>query len=138
MEKILIIDDDSSILDAYTALLASEGIHSTAAESCEDALVILKKDKFPIIITDICFKPGAMDGFGFIKEVKKINVECEIIVITGYADRNMAACAVNQDISNFIRKPCKKKKLLSAIHKASDKLKIKKEADHKPSSVPYG
>lgn len=125
MEKILLIDDNSSILDAYTCLLASDGINITAAESCEDALEILKKDNFPIIITDIYFKPGAMDGFEFIREAKKINAACEIIVITGYADIDLAVKTVNEDICNFILKPCKKNILLSAINKASDKLKIK-------------
>lgn len=126
MEKILLIDDNSSILDAYQSLLSSEGLDVTVAENCEDAFEILKNGDFQIIITDIYFKPGAMDGFQFIRKVKKIYAECEIIVITGYADINIAVKAVNQDISNFILKPCKKKILLSAIQRASEKLKMKR------------
>jgi len=126
MHNILLVDDNVSILDVYKNLLINEGLNVTVAENCEEALNILGKQKFPIIITDMRFGYGVMDGFDFIKQIKKRNLESELIIITGYADTNMAIKAINLDICELIKKPCRKELLLAAIKKASDRLEEKK------------
>ncbi|MGA1790428.1 MAG: ATP-binding protein [bacterium] len=125
-EKILLVDDDRSILEAYQNILVNEGYQVDIAESGEVGLEFMQKNEYRIVITDLKFSPYQMDGFQIIQGVKKINPDCEVIVITGYSDLELAIKAMHFDASDFIPKPCRKKDLLLAIKRASEKLQMRR------------
>lgn len=125
-EKILLIDDNESILEAYKNILTNEGYEVETAGSGESGLEIMKEQGQQIVITDIKFSPYQIDGFKIIEEVKRLNSNCEVIVITGYSDLDLAIKAMHFDASDFIPKPCRKQDLLLAIKRASEKLQMRR------------
>jgi phosphoglycerate-specific signal transduction histidine kinase len=125
-EKIILIDDNESILDAYKNILINLGYEVDTARSGEIGLELVKDKGHQIVITDIKFSPYQIDGFKILEEVKKINSECEVIVITGYLDLDLAIKAMHLDASDFIPKPCREQDLLLAIKRASEKLQMRR------------
>lgn len=125
-EKILLVDDNRSILEAYQNILVNEGYQVDTAESGEVGLEFMQKNEYRIVITDLKFPPYQMDGFQIIQGVKKLNPDCEVIVITGYSDLELAIKSMHFDASDFIPKPCRKEDLLLAINRASEKLQMRR------------
>lgn len=80
--KILIVDDEPDILDILSFHLSSFGWEITISQNPADALQILKKQTFFLIITDIAM-PG-MDGYELIKKLDKMKCTSEIALMTGF------------------------------------------------------
>lgn len=125
-KRILLIDDNQSLLEAYKNILINEGYQVDTAESGEQGLEILKEYDHKIVITDVRFPSDQMDGFRIIEEAKRVSSDCEVIVITGYSDLDLAIKAMHCDASDFVPKPCRKKDLMMAIKRASEKLEMRR------------
>lgn len=67
--KVLIVEDDSFIVDMYTTKLELEGFHVVSAEDGLKGLEVAKREKPTIILLDILMPK--MDGFAFLEEAKK-------------------------------------------------------------------
>jgi CheY-like chemotaxis protein len=113
-EKILFVDDEPGVLDGYRRMLRSEYDIATAV-SGEDGLASLRNHgPFAMVISDMRM-PG-MDGVQFLKRVRQISPNTIRLVLTGCADLNSAARAVNEGcVFRFLMKPCEKSVLIDAI-----------------------
>lgn len=80
--KVLIVDDDSDYRETYKMLLSKKGYCTETASSAQEALQIINKDFYPLIISDIMM-PG-INGISFLKQVKEIDKNIELIMVTGY------------------------------------------------------
>ena len=83
-KKILVVDDEEFHRDLLNKLLTKVGYEVAEAESPEVALSIMKKEDFPVIITDLIMLD--MDGVEFCQRVRERNSLSVIIALTGYAD----------------------------------------------------
>ncbi len=104
-EKILLVDDESNVLDAYRRNLRKQFNISTA-EGGEEALETIKNEgPFAVIVSDMRM-PG-MDGVTFLSKAKKVTPDSIRIMLTGNADQQTAIDAVNKgDVFKFLNKPC--------------------------------
>ena len=126
MFKILLVDDQVSILNAYQEFLEEYSFTVITAESPQKGLQTLKEEIHPvIIITDIKFPSAGVDGFDFIRKVKKNYPNHEVIVISGHADMDLVIEAIRLDTSDFIPKPCEMNLLLLAIKRAAQKIEMR-------------
>lgn len=125
-KRILLIDDNKSLLDGYKNILTNKGYQVDIAQSGEAGLEILKTGDHQIVITDLKFPTGQMDGFKIIEEAKQLNSDCEVIVITEYSELDLAIKAMHLDASDFVSKPCQKRDLMLAIKRASEKLEMRR------------
>jgi len=80
---VLVVDDDTSILDSVRALLEREGHRVLTAQSGEQALEILKTNELHLLIVDY-FMPR-MTGAELIEEVRRFDPLVQIVLQTGYA-----------------------------------------------------
>ncbi len=80
--KVLIVDDDSDYRETYKMLLSKKGYYTETASSAQEALQLINKDFYPLIISDIMM-PG-INGISFLKQVKEIDKNIELIMVTGY------------------------------------------------------
>ncbi|MFH0790825.1 MAG: diguanylate cyclase [Candidatus Omnitrophota bacterium] len=101
--KILVVDDEEIMRDALFDVLSDVGYKVFTAPNAAEALEILKKEPFDIIVTDI--KMPGMDGIGFMEEIKKISLKIDIIVMTGYASIESAVAAMKLGAIDYITKP---------------------------------
>jgi signal transduction histidine kinase len=138
MYKILLVDDHDIIQKIYQSLLEEYGFTVITAASPEEGLDSLKEEQQPvIIITDVKF-PSGMDGFEFIRRVKKAHSSHhEVIVISGHASMDLVIEAIHLDASDFIPKPCDINLLLLAIKRASQKIEMRQTIREYTESLEY-
>lgn len=125
MTKLLIIDDEEAIRKVLTVSLASDGYDVQAAAGGEEGIALFKKEFPSIVLTDI--KMPGMDGIEALKQIKKLNPDAEVIMITGHGDMDSAIEALKLDASDFLNKPIKDEALSVALKRAEERIAIKKK-----------
>lgn len=112
-KKILLIDDDASLLLTLSDFLKFEGYDVTTADSGEKGLKKLAKTMPDLIILDMSM-PG-MGGVGFLKEISSPDGKPKYPVLVLTARANMAEFFANIDVDGFIAKPCNPDDLLMEV-----------------------
>jgi len=87
MAKILLVDDERIVCDFLIRLLNFEGLDVKAVYNGQDAINLVKKEKFDIIFLDIRM-PG-LDGVETLKRLKTISPGTKYFMMTGYAVDDM-------------------------------------------------
>ncbi len=130
--KILIIDDNDSLLEALEMFLSPHFAEIKLLRSPEGALSLHKKHNFDIILLDMNFKAGinsGNEGFFWMNEILKQDPLATIIMITAYGDIELAVRAIKEGAADFIQKSWDESKILSTIIAAfklrQSKLEIK-------------
>ncbi len=105
--NILIVDDDAVVRQGIIAEIDKEdlGIDSILeAENGEQALELFKTTPdIDLIITDI--KMPKLDGVGLVKEIKKINTNLPMIIISGFNDFDFLRQAIRYGVNDYLLKP---------------------------------
>jgi len=83
-KKIIIVDDCAKILEAYKDIFTSKGYDIATATNGVEALNLIKKQKYDILVTDL--KMPKMDGFELTDKTKQIDEDIPIILISSYTD----------------------------------------------------
>jgi DNA-binding NtrC family response regulator len=102
-ERLLIVDDDSSMRMALYESLSSCGYEVETAENGADALVKFKNSQFAGVVTDM--RMPKMSGMDVLRGVKRISPQTPVILITAYGTVNTAVEAMKEGASEFIMKP---------------------------------
>jgi DNA-binding NtrC family response regulator len=112
--KILFVDDDANILDAYKRQLKRQFQVETAQGGEEGLNAIRNNGPFAVVVSDLRM-PG-MDGNQFLARVKEIAPESVRMMLTGFADLKTAMDAINRgNIFRLLTKPCAKEVLSEAL-----------------------
>jgi YesN/AraC family two-component response regulator len=120
MTKILIIDDEVPTLDMLQLFLEACGYTGLSAENAVQGIEIFKSETPPIVLTDI--KMPTKDGFSVLKQIKSMNPETEVLVITGHGDKDLAQQAFELNASEFFNKPLDTDALRAALKRAEKRL----------------
>jgi DNA-binding NtrC family response regulator len=122
-KKILLVDDDENILASYRRQLGLR-LELFTANNAENGWDILQKlGPIAVVISD--YKMPGVDGIAFLERVKEIAPDTVRIMLTGYADIDMAINAVNQgNIFRFLTKPCPIKDFIYAIAAALEQYRL--------------
>lgn len=122
--QILIVDDDLSVRNTMQEYIRNAGYASLMASSAEEALELLKTNKFHVIITDIILP--AMGGLELTKIIKKNN-GADVIVVTGYSDDYSYEEAINIGASDFVIKPVRLEELLLRLRRVLKERQLSSE-----------
>ncbi|OPL15626.1 MAG: Fis family transcriptional regulator [delta proteobacterium ML8_D] len=125
METILIVDDEKNYLVILEALLAPEGYEVITEHNPINALRLIKETDFDLVITDM--KMPKMDGIELLDEVKKIDPEVPVIIMTAYGTIEMAVEAMKKRAYDYITKPFRNEELKQTVKKALELYRLKKE-----------
>ncbi|MCE5275417.1 MAG: sigma-54-dependent Fis family transcriptional regulator [Syntrophaceae bacterium] len=107
---ILVIDDEESIRQTFTAFLSREGYSIVTARDFRSALDAISSTTFDLILTDILLGPHS--GVDILKEVKAQGLQCPVIMITGEPDIDSAAAALRLGAFDYLPKPIRKDTLI--------------------------
>jgi FixJ family two-component response regulator len=114
-DKVLFVDDEQGILDAYQRLLRKEFDVSVALGGQLGLAAIREKGPYAVVISDMRM-PG-MSGAEFLAQVRQQASDSVRMLLTGYTDLSAAIDAVNEgNIFRFLTKPCEKEVLVNAIN----------------------
>ena len=102
-KRVLVVDDDSAILDILDQYMKIIGLDVVAVASGEEALAAFKRNQFDIVISDI--KMAHMDGLTLLAEIKRMDPEVLFIVITGYPSIETVLEAMKKGATDYLVKP---------------------------------
>jgi excisionase family DNA binding protein len=114
--RVLVVDDEEGIRDLLSRTLAMADYDVDTTSDGMSALESIRNDGYRLVIADLRM-PG-MDGLTLIREVKQINPQLPIIIITGYSSESSAIEAVNLGVSGYLTKPVGIPQVLAAAAKA--------------------
>ncbi len=123
MEKILIVEDNIAMREMLVSILKEKGYIVKDAPDVSTALLLLKKESFSIILSDLQM-PG-MDGLSFLKKIKDNRIP--FIMITAYGSIEQAVEAMKEGAFDFISKPVDPEYLFIIIKKALKSTQIVRE-----------
>jgi excisionase family DNA binding protein len=117
-QRVLVVDDEASIRDLLAKTLALAEYEVDTAGDGSAALDRLRERRgsYDLMIADLRM-PG-MDGLTLIREVKQINANLPIIIITGFSTESSAIEAVNLGVAGYLTKPFRVPQVLAAAAKA--------------------
>ncbi len=101
--NILVVDDEKDICMALHIILKKEGYSVKEAYNGEQALDLIKRENFDIIMTDI--KMEKIDGFEVLKQARQISPESSVVMMTAFASVVSAVEAMRAGATDYITKP---------------------------------
>ena len=122
---VFVIDDDASVRDAVSSLLASVGMRTEVFGSTDEFLNARRPEVPGCMVLDV--RLPRTSGLEFQDELAKLGIRIPIIFITAHGDIPMTRRAMKGGAIEFLTKPFQKKELLDAIHEALDRDRARRE-----------
>ncbi len=123
--KVLIVDDDETLLQLLTETVQTMGCIAGSACSGHEALKLLRKEKYDIVVSDL--KMPGMDGLELLREIKELDKDIVVIIVTGYATLETAVKAIERGAYDYIAKPFRLDELMVVIKNACERLRLLKQ-----------
>ena len=120
--RILVVDDEVNIREALAALLEDDGYHASKAASITEALDVLKKDRFDLVISDL--RLNGQSGLYILRWMRETCPETEMIILTAYGTVEGAVEAMKLGAYDYIAKPVDRRRLGLLIEKALEKHRL--------------
>lgn len=136
MPKILIVDDEARILLLLQSLLKANGYDVVTAKDGNSALDAVKSDTFDLVITDLRMSP--MDGLELFKEIKKLQPDLPVILLTAYASVETAIEALKNGAFDYLSKPFKVDEMLDIVkrHRILQECGRRRCRPQRPAALP--
>jgi two-component system, NtrC family, response regulator AtoC len=125
MTRILIVDDEPQLVEAFKKKLSKEGMDVASASDAQEALSLLKKETFDVGLFDI--RLPDMDGVELLGLSKEMQPGLEVIMLTGYASIDTAIKSMKLGAYDYLTKPCKLSELHNIILKAYEKKSLREK-----------
>src|SRR5437867_2527181 len=101
--RVLVVDDEPSVVEVFREFLSGEGYALSVALSGEEAVRLIPEIKPDLVLTDINL-PG-LSGLEVMRFAKREDPEVAVIVVTGYASASTAIDALRQGAYDYVTKP---------------------------------
>jgi len=123
--NILVVDDEESMRELLDVMLSREGYQVTSAGSGRNAISLLEKKDFDLLLCDI--RLGDMTGIDVLRASKKKNHNTVVIMISAYASTETAVEAMNEGAYDYVPKPFDNNELKQTIANALELKTIEQE-----------
>lgn len=127
---VLVVDDDLIVLDSISMLLRDYGFTVFACENAADAMLKLRENNIDVVLTDIAMPE--VTGIELLEKIHNYNEEIPVILMTAYAELDLAIAAIKKEVFDFIIKPFNAQYLFQRIERAVEFSRLKQlEKDYK-------
>lgn len=124
--NVLAVDDDSLVLKHLDIILKDHyNVHK--AKTVKEALEIIKKVEIYLVLLDIDFGAGGLDGLQGLQEIKKIDDKITVVMLTATKTMDAVKQAITFGAVDYIRKPIDGNDLIFSLEKIGIKKKLEKE-----------
>ncbi len=120
--RVLAVDDEADFIETLVKRFTFRKISVTAAASGPEALSLLEKNAYDVVILDVRM-PG-MDGITVLKEIKKRYPQVEVIMLTGHASVEAGMQGMSLGAYDYVLKPVDFEELLAKVSKAFERKKL--------------
>lgn len=114
--RILVVEDDATIVDTLSALLESEGHEVTTASRQDDAVALLSAQSFDLALLDVTLRQGT--GFGVCAAAREMAPAMPVMFLTASDDEFSTVAGLDMGAVDYIAKPFRARELLARIHAA--------------------
>jgi len=124
--NILIVDDDPLVADSLAVFLRSRGYEVAVETDSHRALRLLRDGHNPdLLLTDVNM-PG-LDGFGLLREARKVDPSLVIVLLTGYGTIESAVKAMRDGAEDYVTKPVIDEEMLLTVERALKRRSLTQE-----------
>jgi putative two-component system response regulator len=114
--RILLVDDDPFILEAALRVFSGQQYAVTACSNAHDAEEEMRGNDFDVVLTDV--KMPGVSGLDLLEKIHNANPHLPVILMTAYADLDLAVEAIKKGAFDFIIKPYHPEYLIHSVKKA--------------------
>jgi len=135
--KILILDDDEDILVTTRILLKRYFPVIRTLSEPGQLMKVLEEESFDVVLLDMNFSAGSTtgkEGLDCLRKIMKVRPDISVVLMTAYADINLAVEGIRQGAIDFMVKPWENEKFLATIMTAFQLCRKKKEINHLKTS----
>ncbi len=125
MNKVLIVDDDVKVRTVFSATVKKHGFGPVLAATGNEALELCRRERPHAVLLDLRM-PG-MDGMETLLEIRKIDADLPVIIVTAHGDIPQAVEATKQGAYDFISKPPDFNKLMLTVARAVEHYALKQK-----------
>ncbi len=117
MARVLVVDDEESIRFTFQRFLTDAGHEVSLAEHENDAREILSDNEFDVAVIDRLLSDGN-SGMSLIKEVKSLQLSCEVIMMSGLPMFNDSSEAKEDEPFTYLTKPIRGSEIVQYVEEA--------------------
>ena len=125
LPPLLIVDDENNMRLSLRTILGQEGYAVKDVASAEEALRLVEREKFFMVISD--FRLGGMNGGEFLRRCHERWPKLPVLIITAFATPKLAAEAIKAGAFDYLPKPCEPEELLNAVARCAERHRLLKE-----------
>ena len=117
-DKVLVIDDDTRLLELLATSLEDNGFDVTALSTSDEAYALLRKFVPDLILCDINLETSTMGGFTFYEKVQELkNIQSiPFVFLTGLTDEALVRTGKELGVDDYLMKPISEQTLVSTLH----------------------
>jgi DNA-binding NtrC family response regulator len=116
LPPLLVVDDEKNMRLSLRTILSEEGYTPRLVESAEEALRLLEREPFFMVISD--FRLGGMTGGQFLRQCHQRWPDLPVVLVTAYATPKLAAEAIKAGAFDYLPKPFEPEELLNVVARA--------------------
>jgi len=125
LPPVLVVDDEKNMRLSLQTVLKDEGYATRAVESAEEALELLAREEFFMVITDA--RLGGMSGYDFLAKARNQWPDLPVLMITAYATPKLAVEAIKSGAIDYVAKPFAPEELLHAVARCAERHRLLRE-----------
>ena len=126
--SLLVVDDDPLVLKSLCEYLRVEGYRVSPAQSLQEGMALLEKDRFHVALTDVRLPEGS--GFDFLQHLKTLNLSTAVIMLTGYGSIEDAVRAIKMGAFDYVTKPISDEEVKLSVERALQQQSLLEENRH--------
>lgn len=123
--RILAVDDQRYFRELIEGILSDAGFDVQTVASGEEALRLLEREDFEIVLTDLVM-PG-MDGSELVRRIRERLPQQDVVMVTGVVDVQAAVAAMKQGATDYILKPFDREVLVESVGKLAERRRLRVE-----------
>jgi DNA-binding NtrC family response regulator len=125
LPPVLVVDDEKNMRLSLQTVLKDEDYVARAVESAEEALTLLGREEFFMVITDA--RLGGMSGYEFLAKIHNQWPDLPVLMLTAYATPKLAVEAIKAGAIDYVSKPFAPEELLHAVTRCAERYRLLRE-----------
>jgi DNA-binding NtrC family response regulator len=133
LRRALVIEDEVDIRDTLVQIIEEQNLEVRQAQDGQQALDLVKKESFQVIISDIHMPH--MDGLQFLAACRTAGVHTPLIFLTGFSDKDRMLQAIRLGAVDFIGKPFEVEEVLDVLFRVLEMGSRREKIEHSLNEV---
>ncbi|MGD9210107.1 MAG: response regulator, partial [Desulfobacteraceae bacterium] len=125
LKTILVVDDDEALADNWEDILSDEGYQLISANTCADALTLIKTQNPHVALLDLKLPDDS--GINLLAKIKESNPDCICALMTAFADLDSAITALEKGAFHYLQKPVRPIELINLLERIFETIQIREE-----------